>query len=90
MLAPVHFNILILPVCVTQLLHKETENSSGVAVDFRLDGNCFNIRRPQANTKLHGAKVFELQYADDCALVSHMPQDLQSVLDPAVRASGWA
>ncbi|KAJ8375401.1 hypothetical protein SKAU_G00059810 [Synaphobranchus kaupii] len=36
-LAPVLFNIFLL--CVTKLLHKEIEDSSGVAVDFRLDGN---------------------------------------------------
>lgn len=83
-LAPVLFNIFLL--CVTQLLHKEIEDSSGVAVEFRLDGNLFNIRRLQATTKLHRDRVLELQYADDCALVSHTPQDLQSVLTAAVRA----
>ncbi|XP_034071876.1 LOW QUALITY PROTEIN: uncharacterized protein LOC117545945 [Gymnodraco acuticeps] len=83
-LAPVLFNIFLL--CVTQLLHKEIEDSSGVAVDFRLDGNLFNIRRLQATTKLQRERVIELQYADDCALVSHSPQDLQSVLTAVVRA----
>lgn len=42
-LAPVLFNIFLL--CVTQLLHKVLEDNSGMAVDFRLDGNLFNIRR---------------------------------------------
>lgn len=37
-------------------------------------------------TKLQRERVIELQYADDCALVSHSPQDLQSVLAAAVRA----
>ncbi|KAJ3606248.1 hypothetical protein NHX12_025768 [Muraenolepis orangiensis] len=40
----------------------------------------------QATTKLQRERVIELQYADDCALVSHNPQDLQSVLTAAVRA----
>ena len=83
-LAPVLFNIFLL--CVTQLLHKEIEDTSGVAVDFRLDGNLFNIRRLQATTKLQRERVIELQYADDCALIAHSPQDLQSVLAAAVRA----
>lgn len=83
-LAPVLFNIFLL--CVTQLLHKEIEDNSGVTVVYRLDGNLFNIRRLQATTKLHRVRVLELQYADDCALVAHTPQDLQAVLDAAVKA----
>lgn len=83
-LAPVLFNIFL--ICVTQLLHKEIQDNSGVTVAYRLDGNLFNIRRLQATTKLHRVRILELQYADDCALVSHSPQDLQSVLDAAVRA----
>lgn len=51
-----------------------------VAVDIRLDGNLFDIRRLQATTKLSRMWVLELQYADECALVSHATQDLQSIL----------
>ncbi len=40
-LAPVLFNIFLL--CVTKLLHNDIENSSGIAVYFRLDGNLYNI-----------------------------------------------
>ncbi len=83
-LAPVLFNIFLL--CVTKLLHNEIENSSGIAEDFRLDGNLFNIRRLQATRKLFREHVLELQYADDCAFVAHTPEDLQTVLDVAVRA----
>ncbi|KAJ3581699.1 hypothetical protein NHX12_016361, partial [Muraenolepis orangiensis] len=42
--------------------------------------------RTKATSKLQRERVIELQYADDCALVSHNPQDLQSVLTAAVRA----
>ncbi|XP_076128077.1 uncharacterized protein LOC143109310 [Alosa pseudoharengus] len=83
-LAPVLFNIFL--ICVTQLLHKDIEDNSGVTVAYRLDGNLFNIRSLQATTKLHRVRILELQYADDCALISHSPQGLQSVLDAAVRA----
>ena len=83
-LAPILFNIFLL--CVTQLLHKGIEENSGVTVEYRLDGNLFNIRRLHAKTKLHKVRILEMQYADDCAIVSHSPQGLQSVLDAAVRA----
>ncbi|KAJ3584580.1 hypothetical protein NHX12_015075 [Muraenolepis orangiensis] len=43
-------------------------------------------KHAQATTKLQRERVIELQYVDDCALVSHNPQDLQSVLTAAVRA----
>lgn len=66
-LAPVLFNIFL--ICVTQLLHKEIEDSSGVTVAYRLDGYFFNIRRLKATTKLHSVRILELQYADDCALL---------------------
>ena len=82
-LAPVLFNIFLL--CVTLLLRKELEHSSGVAVDFRLDGNLFNIRRLQATTKLSREQILELQYADDCALVANSPEELQAILTAAVQ-----
>ena len=78
MLAPVLFNIFLL--CVTQLLYMELEDSSGIAVDFRLDGN-----QKAPSTKVAIERVLELQYADDCALVAHTPEGLQSILVMAVR-----
>lgn len=82
-LAPVLFNIYLL--CVTKLLHDKLESSSGITVDFRLDGNLFNIRRFQASTKVSAMQVLELQYADDCMLLAHTPEDLQTILVAAVK-----
>lgn len=45
-LAPVLFSIFLL--FATHLLQKELEDSSGVAVDYRVDGNLFDTRRLQA------------------------------------------
>ncbi len=82
-LAPI---LCIFLLCVTQLLHKEPEYNSGVAVDYRLDRNLFKIRRLQATTKLSREWFVRLQYTDDYALVTHSPQDLQSILTVAVKA----
>lgn len=51
-----------------------------------MDGNLFNIRRLQAFTMLWLVCVLELQYADDCAQVSHTQEGLQSILKAANRA----
>jgi hypothetical protein len=82
-LAPVLFNIYLL--CVTKLLCDKLESSIGITVDFRLDGNLFNIRRFQAATKISVMRVLELQYADDCVFVAHTPEELQIILDAAVK-----
>lgn len=76
-LAPVLFSIF--PICITHLLPKELQHNSGAAVDFRLDGNLFNIRRLQGPTKLSKEWVLQIQFADDCALLSLSPHDLQSL-----------
>ena len=83
-LAPVLFNIFL--VCVTTLLRRRMEKQAGVTIDFRLDGNLFNIRRLQATTKMTSETIIELQYADDCALVAHTPEALQNILSAAVNA----
>lgn len=83
-LAPVLFNIFLM--CVTSLLHKELQKNSGVTVNFRLDGNLFNIRRLQATTKATPCHILELQYSDDCAIVAHTPEDLQCTLSAIAAA----
>jgi len=47
----------------------------------RLDRSIFNVRRLQAQTKVSTDTVYELQYADDAALPSHSPSDLQENLN---------
>lgn len=76
--APVLFNILL--VCVITLLKRTTEEEHGVTIDFRLNGNLFNIRQFKGKTKLTSERILELQYADDCALVAHTPYALQAAL----------
>ena len=48
---------------------------------YRLYGSILNLRRLQAQTKVSTDTVYELQYADDAALPSHSPSDLQENLN---------
>ena len=78
-LAPVLFNIFLL--AVYQLTHTALGEEAGIGIQFRLDGNLFNIRRLQANTKTTVSNILELQYADDCAIVANSQRALQRALD---------
>ena len=78
-LAPILFIIFLL--AVYQLTHAALGEQAGIGIQFRLDGNLFNIRRLQANTKTTLSHILELQYADDCAIVAHSQHDLQRALD---------
>ena len=68
-------------LAVTKVLHSIIGEEAGIGVRYRLDGNLFNIRRLQANSKTSITRVLELQYADDCALLAHDPAHLQQTLN---------
>jgi len=55
--------------------------ADGVRIKYRLDGRLFNIRRLRAVTKVTNDTIFDLQYADDAALPSHMPDGLYRQLE---------
>jgi len=54
---------------------------AGIPIEFRTDGNVFNLRRLQAKTRTLKALIRELLFADDCALASHMKSDAQAIMD---------
>jgi len=63
---------------------------NGIAVKYRLDGNLFNQRRLNAQSKTSVEHSYELQYADDTALVSRTADGLQQLLDGMVDACSRA
>ena len=74
-MAPVIFNIYL--AAATRLFRESFPVEQGIGITFRLDGSIFNLSRLKARTKVNRDFVTELQYADDCALVAHTPEDLQ-------------
>lgn len=61
--------------------------SSGVMIRFRSDGGIFNLRRLKARTKVSLLLLRELLFADDCALIAHTEDELQSILNDFERAA---
>ncbi len=66
---------------VTLLSRNSLSHDEGVCLQFRLDGNLFNLRRLQAITKTTTKTIHELQYAEDCALLAQSPTAMQHTLD---------
>jgi len=54
---------------------------TGMPVQFRPDGSVFNLCRLQARTKTLSAVIRDLLYADDCAIVAHLLNDVQQLFD---------
>ena len=81
-LAPILFALYFAVMLKTALQN----NSFGVPVCFRTTGGLFNIRRFTAKTKTSLAKICDLLFADDCALVSHSMEELQAIVDSFSKA----
>ena len=52
-----------------------------VELDYWLDGRLFNLSCLKAKTKVMKTAVIDLQYADDCAILAHSAEELQTCLD---------
>jgi len=83
-LALVIFNIYMAAIALYARNSFLQENE--ISVKYRLDGNLFNQRRLNAQSTASVTHSYELQYANDTALVSHTPDGLQQFHDGIVDA----
>jgi hypothetical protein len=60
-------------------LEVKANNTSGVSLRTRYDGNLFDLRRLRARTKTTTFTTAELQYADDNGVMSHTEEGLQGL-----------
>ncbi|KAK3868797.1 hypothetical protein Pcinc_025835 [Petrolisthes cinctipes] len=66
----------------TEDLTRAWDNAyAGIPINYRLDGNLFNLRRLQAKTKVRRENVIDPQYADEAAYVSCSLEHLQDTLN---------
>ena len=77
-LAPALFNTYV--QCITLLLSISQSENARMNINYRMDRNLFDLSKLKARTKTARSSFSELQYADDCALLSHSPDDLQAAL----------
>lgn len=82
-IAPVLFNLYIMSV--TMLLQDSVDDNTKIQLRYRTDRSLFDLRKLQARTKCTTTSFLELQYADDCAFVTHTKEAMQSVLTVAAR-----
>ena len=60
--------------------------AKGVDVTYCTNGGMFKLSRLGAKSEVKTVTIVDLQYADDCAVVTHSAQDLQNTLDALVDA----
>ena len=77
-LAPLLFNTYI--AAATLLARSQLSAEDADVVRYRTDGSLFNLSRLKAKSKTNEALIYDLQYADDAALVAPSASALQKGL----------
>ena len=76
-LAPTLFSIFF----SIMLREAKEDLPDGIYIRFRTDGSFFNLRRFLARTKTIEELINELLFADDCALLAHMEEASQHIVN---------
>nr|XP_023656104.1 uncharacterized protein LOC111837887 [Paramormyrops kingsleyae] len=84
-IAPNLFAIFI--AAILHLIGQELPQ--GIPILYRTDGRLFNLNRFKAKSKIRNTTIMELQYADDNAIVSHSPEELQGILNAFAHTVPW-
>ena len=66
--------------CITLLIDTSQSEYTRVNINYRIERRLFNLSKLKTRTNGSESSFSELQYADDCALPSHSPDDLQAAL----------
>ena len=82
-LAPVLFNLYFTQV----LCHAVKDLKLGIYIRYRPDGSVFDLRRLAAKTKTSVKLILEALFADDCALMAHDENHLQTIVNHFAKAS---
>src|ERR1700754_5109922 len=76
-LAPTLFSLMF----SAMLTDAFQDDAPGIDIKYRTDGKLFNLRRLQAKTLVHIARLRDFLFADDCALNAGNANDMQESLD---------
>eukprot|EP00064_Thunnus_orientalis_P002307 superscaffoldBa00000163_g2314 len=68
------------------LCEANDNTADGIYISFRTDGSIFNLQRQLPKMKTLEQLVLELLFPDDCALIAHIEEALQCIVNCFAKA----